>query len=231
MNVAIILAGGTGTRVGADVPKQYLTVNGKPVISYCLEKFQSVSAVDKIVIVAAEIWQTFISEWITKCGITKFAAFAPAGSSRQKSVLNGLEKAYEIGANPSDCVIIHDAARPNVSESMIESCLNIPDGADGVLPVLPLKDTVYVSENGREISSLLNRDLLFAGQSPEGFCLGKYYSIHNGLTEKDLSEVRGSSEIAYKNKLNIRLVRGDERNYKITTAADVEKFKSEAEVR
>lgn len=94
---------------------------------------------------------------------------------------------------------------------------------------MPVKDTIYYSETGEQISSLLNRDQLFAGQAPESFLFSKYLNIHEGMTEEQLSLVRGSSEIAFRHGLKVKLIPGDEHNYKITTMADLEKFKSEVE--
>lgn len=221
MNTAIVLAGGTGTRLGGNIPKQYLEVGNKPVITYCLDKFEVNQLIDEIVIVAAEEWCQFILENIVN--ISKFRCFAPAGSSRQHSIINGMRAA----SPQTERVVIHDAARPNVSDDTITQCILGLDECDGVMPVLPVKDTIYYSETGEQISSLLNRDQLFAGQAPESFLFNKYLSIHNNMTEEQLGSVRGSSEIAYRYGLKIKLIHGDEHNYKITTMADLEKFRSE----
>lgn len=223
MNTAIILAGGTGSRLGGNIPKQYLEVANKPIITYCLEKFENNKYIDEIVIVASSEWQEYITENNTQ--INKFKCFAPSGSSRQHSIINGMK----VVSSDTEKVIIHDAARPNVTDEMITECIIGLDDYDGVMPVLPVKDTIYFSENGECINSLLNRDQLFAGQAPESFLYKKYLSIHNGMDENDLEMVRGSSEIAFNNGLSVKLIKGDERNYKITTIVDLEKFKSEVE--
>lgn len=223
MNTAIILAGGTGTRLGGNIPKQYLKVAGKPIITYCLEKFETNDLIDEIIIVASFEWQEFILE--NAKNIIKFKGFAPAGLTRQHSIFNGMK----VASPKTRKVIIHDAARPNVSQETITQCIQGLDEYDGVMPVLSVKDTIYYSKNGEEINSLLNRDQLYAGQAPESFLYEKYLQIHKGMNESDLSQVRGSSEIAFKNGFNIKLIKGDEHNYKITTIVDLEKFKSEVE--
>lgn len=227
MNIAVILSGGQGLRLGKSTPKQYLMVAERPIIAYSLKKFNEHNSIDSIIIVAAVEWQQFLLKWIKKERIMKFKCFANAGVNRQHSVLNGMKKAYEIGAKDTDCVIFHDAARPNVSESIITECIDGLDDTDGVMPALPVKDTVYLSEDGKHINSLLNRDFLYAGQSPESFILGKYYSIQKNMSKNELGQVRGSSEIAFQNGLSIRIITGDEHNYKITTIADMSKFESE----
>lgn len=224
MNFAIVLSGGTGTRLKSDIPKQYIEVAGSPIIMYCLKTLQESECIDRICVVAADEWQQFLNDWIEKCNVTKFIGFAPAGASRQHSILNGLDKAAQIGAGQTDNCIIHDAARPNLSKELIARCMKTCEEFDGVLPVIPVKDTVYLSEDGKNITSLLNRDQLFAGQAPEAFNFGKYYDINRVLTVEELGKIRGSSEIAYSCGLKVGLVEGDENNYKITTAVDLEKF-------
>ena len=227
MNIAIILSGGTGTRLGYKIPKQYIEINKKPIIQHCIETFERNTKTDQIVVVAATEWQAYIDEIIKKQNITKFFSFAEAGSSRQHSIVNGLEVIYKANFQGKVNVIIHDAARPNLTNETINKCYDGLLEADGVMPVLPVKDTMYLSEDGKTIKSLLNRDQLFGGQAPESFDFEKYYKMHAGLTEQELSLVRGSSEIAYRNGLKMLLIAGDEHNYKITTESDLEKFKME----
>lgn len=229
MNIAIIIAGGVGLRMGGDIPKQYLLVGGKPIILYCVQAFEKHEAIDAIVIVASEEWQAFIREWLDKEHITKFVGFACGGSSRQASILNGLTVACRGEVAPTDVVVVHDAVRPNVSADIITECIVLAKEADGAMPVLPVKDTIYQSGNGKTVDSLLNRDELYAGQAPESFRLGKYYAIHQSLSPQEIDMVRGSSEIAFNYGLDIRLFEGDENNYKITTRVDYDKFVKQVE--
>lgn len=225
MVTAIVLAGGTGTRLGGNVPKQYLMAGEKPVIGYCLETFENCAQIEKIVIVCAADWQEFLQEWIDTLHIKKFCGFAPAGSSRQHSIYQGLLLAERLNTGEDDIVLIHDAARPCVSPELIEGCVTAAQEADGSMPVISVKDTVYQSRDGRSIDGLLCRDELFAGQAPECFRFGAYLKIHRGMSEEELEQVRGSSEIAYRNGMQIKLVPGSESNYKITTMEDLEKFR------
>lgn len=227
MNIAIILAGGVGSRMKAiDRPKQYIEVKGRPIINYCLQTFEHHKEIDEIYIVADESWQEYIREWLEKDRITKFKTFAPAGKSRQHSVYHGL-CACENSAGENDIVIIHDAARPFVTEEIIDECIAGARELDGAMPVITIKDTVYRSKDGKSIASLLERSELFAGQAPESFKYGKYKSIHDKATEEELMNTRGSSEIAYKNGMEIRLFPGAEKNFKITTMEDLTNFEAE----
>ena len=227
MNIAIVLAGGTGSRLGGDLPKQYLTVNEKPILAFSLETLNAHPAIDHIVIVANAEWEGYILEILDRYGIKKFAGFAPAGQSRQHSVLNGMTVAKSLdGVDDTTLVAIHDAARPNVSARMIGESLQL-QGYDATLAVIPIPDTVYYSDDGVQVSQVLNRDKLYAGQSPETFLLNKFYKAHENLSDDELCAVRGTAQLAYAQGLSVRLYPGEQSNYKITTMLDLEKFKLE----
>jgi 2-C-methyl-D-erythritol 4-phosphate cytidylyltransferase len=222
MIVALILAGGVGNRMNmGGLPKQYLMIRERPVIDYCLCTFQSHPSIDKIVIVSDEQWHEFIDVWLKNSNITKFAAYAPPGKTRQLSIYNGLIVINSIDAQSVESVIIHDAARPLVPETLITNCLQGLKEADGVMPVLPIKDTCYQSKDGKNISGFLPRNQLFIGQAPEAFHFNTYLKIHQQLSEDYLQNISGSSELAYKNGLKVVMIPGDERNFKITTKSDM----------
>jgi 2-C-methyl-D-erythritol 4-phosphate cytidylyltransferase len=226
MNIAIILSGGVGSRMGSDLPKQYMIVDGKPVIHYCMKTFLEVQEINAITIVVADEWRGFVEETISKMNPGKPVFYAQPGETRQFSIFSGLKEALNNGASDDDIVIIHDAARPMVSVGLISECLKGCSDADGVLPVIPVKDTLYQSKDGHNITSLLNRSELFAGQAPEAFLFGKYYALHNEMSHDDILKINGSTEIAYKGGLQIKLIRGDEMNFKITTPEDLSNFDS-----
>lgn len=224
MTVALILSGGSGARLGTDIPKQYLEVNDRPVISYCIERLSRHEGIHAIQIVAASQWQPHITDWLKVydvCG--KFRGFSTPGENRQLSVFHGLE---DIGkyADDMDIVLIHDAARPLLSDQMVTDCLQAMDGHDGVMPVLPMKDTVYKSVDGETVSTLLDRTQIYAGQAPEAFRIGLYYKANKRLLPDNIRKVNGSTEPAVMAGMNIAMIPGDEGNIKITTKNDLEHF-------
>ena len=221
MNIALILSGGTGTRFGSDIPKQYIEVCGKMIISYCLETIINHQMIDFVQIVADKNWHKFILENINS---EKFMGFSEVGENRQLSIYNGL--ADIVGyANENDYVLIHDAARPLVSAEMITNCIKTLEHHDGVLPVLPMKDTVYFSDDGKCISQLVDRSKIYAGQAPEAFRLSKYLAANEALMPEKILAINGSTEPAIIAGMDIAMIDGDEKNFKITTKADLEKFK------
>jgi 2-C-methyl-D-erythritol 4-phosphate cytidylyltransferase len=226
MVVALILSGGTGVRLGADIPKQYIEVLGKPIISYCIETISNHNMVDAIHIVADDKWQGQIRKWLEEADSNgKFRGFSLPGENRQLSIYNGIcdISAY---AGDDDYVFIHDAARPFLSSEMISECVTSLLGHDGVVPVLPMKDTVYLSNDGKKVSSLLRRNEIYAGQAPEMFVLGKYIEANRRLLPDDILKINGSTEPAIMANMDIAMIPGDEGNFKITTKVDLERMRS-----
>lgn len=222
MVTALLLSGGTGTRMGVETPKQYIEVKEKPIIAYCLQTLFSHEGIDTVQIVADEMWQKTILGCMESP--EKFRGFSLPGKNRQLSILSGLEDIRKY-AKGSDYVLIHDAARPLLSAALISDCLDAVTGHDGVLPVLPMKDTVYFSEDGERITSLLERSRIFAGQAPEIFALGKYYEANRALLPERIFKINGSTEPAVMAGMDIAMIPGDEGNFKITTKADLERFR------
>ena len=253
MTIAIILSGGSGSRLGGETPKQYIRIKGRSIIFHTLETIISHPNIAGIVIVAAKEYHDSISSELSKSEIkekNKILGYAMPGETRQLSVLSGMLFIQDmVGKNLTEApnyVLVHDAARPNISSSLISECLASVSGHEGVLPVLPMKDTVYLSDNGgKSISGLLDRGKLFAGQAPELFSFEKYLKANLSLVsgsaaynedgileankESAIYRINGSSEPAVMAGMDIVTIRGDEHNYKITTGEDLDKFAEEKE--
>lgn len=224
MVTALLLSGGTGTRMGVETPKQYIKVKGRMIIDYCLQTLLGHEAIDAVQIVADEMWQEKILACVENIWCGKFRGFSQPGKTRQLSVWNGLTDIRKYAGN-GDHVLIHDAARPLVSAQQITDCLEaVKAGHDGALPVLPMKDTVYYSEDGAAVTSLLERSRIYAGQAPELFVLGKYYEANRALFPERILRINGSTEPAVMAGMDIAMIPGDEGNFKITTKADLERF-------
>lgn len=224
MNIAIMLSGGIGSRAGGDIPKQYVQVNGKRLIYHSLDVLAKSQYIEKICVVATQEWQQVLTEEVK---YREKLVFANPGNNRQLSILNGLNTIKELyNISSEESVFIHDAARPYLTEEMIESYIAALDGHDGVLPVLPMKDTVYMSEDGKTISSLLERKTIYAGQAPEVFKFNKYYEANLRLLPDEILKINGSTEPAIMAGMDIVMVPGEEKNIKITTAEDIDLIKN-----
>lgn len=227
MNVVLILSGGKGTRMELDIPKQYLEIEGRRILAYCMQPFAESGNIDAVQIVADTRWHSAVTECLEMTGLMqRFRGFSVPGASRQLSVLNGLEDIRRY-AQPDSAVIVHDAVRPRVSLALIERSLATLLGHDGVLPVLPMKDTVYYSQTGQMIDRLLQRKCVFAGQAPETFRLEPYLAANRALLPEKILEINGSTEPAILAGLDIVMIPGEEGNYKITTAEDLRRFEQD----
>ncbi len=228
MNTALILSGGTGSRLGNKIPKQYLMVANRMVISYCLDTILKSPYIDAVQIVADIKWHEAILDscnYPDESYISKIKGFSLPGSNRQLSIYNGLEDISEYSVE-SDYVLIHDAARPFLSQDLIKRSFEALKQHDGVMPVLTMKDTVYLSEDGKHISSLLNRNHVYSGQAPESFVLGKYLEANRKLLPDGILNINGTSEPAIISGMDVTMIEGDENNFKITTKDDLKRFES-----
>lgn len=225
MVVALILSGGVGTRLGFDIPKQYIEIEGRTVISYSIECLSRHDGIDAIQIAAESVWRDQIRNWMAADGLDgKFRGFSDPGENRQLSIFHGLEDIRSF-AGDADYVFIHDAARPMLHRKQITDCIDGIRGHDGVLPVLPMKDTVYLSKDGKSVTALLKRSEIYAGQAPEMFRLGAYYEANCRLLPERILQINGSTEPAAMAGLDVAMIPGDERNFKITTKEDLERFR------
>lgn len=223
MNIAIMLSGGVGNRYGGNIPKQYIEIKGKRIIYYSLDSIVRSKFIDKICIVAHKEWQDVLNNEMDSQIKDKLLCYAEPGENRQLSILNGLQaiKHKIVNIMDDDLVFIQDAARPYLTEEMIKNYINAVEDHDGILPVLPMKDTVYMSEDGNTITSLLNRNTIFAGQAPEVFKFNKYLMANEVLLPEKIKMISGSTEPAILAGMDIILILGDENNIKITTQSDL----------
>ncbi len=224
MVFAVILAGGVGTRMGQTIPKQYIDIEGKPVLMHTLEKFQTCDKVDRIAIVADEEWRDQIRVWLAQYNITKFLDFATPGINRQESIFSGVTLCKDRSENEKDIVVIHDAARALVTSKLISDMIDALDGYDGCMAYLPLKDAIFFSETGHTVDEIVDRNKLFSAQTPECFYLLPYWDINNRTAPEDRALIMGNYELAYRYGWKIHPVPGDENNFKLTTPGDMDRM-------
>lgn len=224
MNFAIILAGGVGSRMGQCIPKQYIVVENKPVLIRTLEKFQACDKIDRVVIVADKVWQEQIKQWMTEYGITKFIDFAEPGKTRQESVYSGLRCCISQAEDESDIVLVHESARPLISEDLIHRIVCGLDGYDACVPVMPLNDSILFSRTGEVIDGLLDRNTLFKGQAPTSFRLKAYYELNSKTPSDKLSTFRADHELCFDNDWRVHCIPGEENNFKLTTPGDIDRM-------
>lgn len=224
MNIAIILSGGVGTRMGANIPKQYIMVANKPVIVYSIEQFVNSGSIDAYIIALDWQWKDFVEGYVANMNIAEPVYYSEPGETREFTIYNALKKAKEVGYADDDIVIIHDAVRPLVSKQIIDDCLEGCKKYDAAIATIDVKDTIYVSEAENCITAVPNRSILHAGQTPEAFKLGKYLRIHEERTHDEIAAVTGGAQFAAACGLKVFLSKGAEINFKLTTPEDLQRF-------
>jgi len=223
--IALILSGGVGTRMGSNIPKQYIEIGGKPILYHAVKAFQDHEDVDAIVIAADEAWEEYILKLIKAHKINKFVGFSKPGKTRQHTVLYGYEKIRELGYADDSVVMIQDGVRPFTTKQEIRLCSEEIQKCDYVLPATPPVDTVFVSEDGQNITGLLNRSTLRCGATPETMRLGPLLDLCERLSDEEISTVTNFAALAVKYGLSCHTVEGNPRNFKVTTAEDIVRLK------
>lgn len=216
---AIIAAGGSGTRIGGKTPKQYQEIGSTSALEMSINAFYNNKLADIICVVIAKEHKALFDKINKKLGDKLIYAYG--GKTRQDSVLNGLNKLKEY--NP-EIVLIHDAARPFVSEKLIKSIIKELKNNDAVLPAVKVKDTIKLAENNI-VRSTPEREKLYIAQTPQGFDFKTIYKLHKKYKGKAFTD---DVALAEKAGIKVKLVAGEYSNYKITTPEDMIMAKAES---
>lgn len=222
MNIAMILAGGVGARTGLNYPKQFYTVNNKPVIVYTLEKFQMSPSIDVIEVVCADEWKLEVMSYKEKYGITKLIGTAKGGSSGLYSALNGL-LAMD-WAEEEDYVLIHDSVRPFIDVDTIENNIEVAHQYGVAMTATKCVETLVYAEDGSYAEKVVPRDGLYRIQTPQTFTKGKILDL---LEKTDLDNCNEPSTFSLWMAMGnpIYCSKGNEKNIKITYPEDIDYFK------
>ncbi|WP_196598319.1 IspD/TarI family cytidylyltransferase [Pectinatus frisingensis] len=223
MNIALILAGGFGARMGQDIPKQFIHVNNRPIIIYTLEKFQQHQDVDKICVVCVDGWQAILRGYALQFGISKLDKIVSGGTTRFESTYNGMMSLKNV--SDEDIIIVHDAVRPMVTERSISETIRVCRKFGNSMSVLDCADTMYVRSDHEGTSSNINRDNLVRGQTPEAVCAKRMKDMYVMAQKKNL-QIDSISELQVALGLKVYFAPGAENNIKLTRIEDIELFKA-----
>ncbi len=223
MTYAIILAGGFGTRMkNSLIPKQFMNLKGKPIITHTIEKFLLVDSIDKIIIPCKEDWIQELEQMINKYTPSEKIKVITGGNSRNMSIKNSIEYINSLSPSKEDVIITHDAVRPFLSIEIIKNNVKEAKSNEMVIDTcVKAVDTIVQSKNNDIIDNIPNRDKLYLGQTPQS-C--KYW-IAKQIYSKEYDEYLFSStdlcRLAIENNIKTKIVEGDYFNIKITTDFDM----------
>ena len=224
-NVGLIIAGGSGNRMHQDIPKQFITVNERPVIVYTLEAFEKHPEIDAIAVVCIEGWEQVLWAYAKQFNIAKLQYVVPGGTNGQDSIRNGvyeLEKHFD----KDDIVLIHDAIRPMVSAEIISDNIRIAREFGNAITVIPCAEAMMQTENGAVSTGNYPRDNLKRTQTPQAFHIGDICDLHRRALEAGITNSVASCTLKIEMGEQVYFSAGSEKNIKLTTVEDIDIFKA-----
>lgn len=229
MVFSVILAGGTGNRMGnTDKPKQFLTIKDKPIIIHTIEKFLAQPKFEKIIVLTPQMWidhtNRIISKYIGECD--KIAVI-PGGDTRNETIMNSIdyiEKNYTL--DDDTIIVTHDSVRPFVTHRIIKENIAAAESFGACDTVIPATDTIVESFDENVISSIPERKNMYQGQTPQSFKAKQLREIYNSLTDSERDILTDAAKILVMKGHDVKLVQGETYNIKITYPYDLKIAKS-----
>ncbi|MBR1542500.1 MAG: 2-C-methyl-D-erythritol 4-phosphate cytidylyltransferase [Bacteroidaceae bacterium] len=227
MNIALIIAGGSGNRMGQDIPKQFMYVENAPIIIHTLQCFQQHPDIAAIAVVCLNGWETVLQSYANQYSITKLKHIFPGGNSGMESIHNGIFGLKEAGYADDDLVLIHDAVRPLLSQDIISSNIAICKAYGYAITGIKCREAILESEDGFSSSKSIPRDMLVRTQTPQTFRLKNIIEAHKEAEAKGITDSVASCTLcAELGNREMHIVPGSEKNIKVTTVEDLEILKA-----
>lgn len=226
MNIALIIAGGTGHRMGQSIPKQFLNVNDIPVIVYTLQAFQNHPNIDAIEVVCLEGWHDILRAYAEQFGISKLENIVNGGKNGQDSIRNGL---YDIASrhdDDDDIVLVHDGIRPNVSSEIISDNIRVCRKFGNAITVIPCNAAMLKTTDGLQSTSQVPRDNLKETQTPQTFFVKDLVAAHKEALSRGITNSVASCTMYIELGKKLYMSTGSEKNIKLTTPDDIDIFKA-----
>lgn len=225
-NIALIIAGGVGARMGQDIPKQFLSVYDKPVIVYTMEAFQNHPDIDAIEIVCVDDWQGALKAYAKQFGIAKLENVVSGGKNGQDSIRNGLYDIVQRHNGEDDVVLIHDAIRPMVSAEIITDNIRVCRENGNAITVVPCTAAMLKTYDSLSTTEQVPRDNLKITQTPQAFFVNDIVEAHKEALAKGITNSVASCTMYIELGRKLYMSKGSEKNLKLTTTEDIEIFKA-----
>ncbi len=227
MNIAVIIAGGSGRRAGQKIPKQFINIYDKPIIIYTLEGFQRHPDIDAIEVVCLEGWHDILRAYARQYDITKLKWIVSGGDSGQESIRNGVFNLKD-KCQPNDVIIIHDGIRPMIDEDVLSDVIVTCKKHGNAVTSLPYNEQIFRIKDEYTTEEYIPRETLRRVMTPQAYKFDKLYWAYEKAFRENIG-IHGSS---YTNTMMVDLgetlhfASGSNKNIKITTADDFELFKA-----
>lgn len=227
MNIAIVFASGSGVRMGAGIPKQFLEVNGKPILVHTLQLFQYHRKIDKIYVSVLKEYIPYVETLADEYRLTKVAAILAGGDTAQESIYLALKKAEEENkGNP--IVLLHDGVRPFVAYNTISDNIACVRKHGNAITCTPCYETVLISKNGDTVEYVPFRKETYSAQAPQSFYLKDILQIHDRIraTERGYEDMVDACTMCTSLNIPVHMVQGNRGNIKVTTPEDFYSFRA-----
>lgn len=228
MNIALLIAGGSGNRMGQDIPKQFMHVDGCPIIIHTLQAFQKHPDIQAIAVVCLKGWDTVLQSYANQFNIDKLKWIFPGGDTGFESIHNGIYGLKEKGCDGEDLVLIHDAVRPLLSQEIISNNIATCKAYGYAITGIQCREAILESFDGFASKKSIPRDTLIRTQTPQTFRLKNIIEAHESAVSKGIVDsVASCTLIAELNEdIEMHIVPGSEKNIKITSVEDLEILKA-----
>ncbi len=227
MVVALLTAAGMGTRMGQNIPKQFMHVENKPLIIHTMEAFQRHPSIDAIVVVTLPAWTDVLKAYAAQFNITKLKLVVPGGATGQESIYNGLMAIKEEMTEDDTIVMIHDGNRCLVSSEIISDSLATFKAHGSAVAAIPCVEAVFrSSDNGLSSTISIPREQLFRTQTPHTYTLEKLLWAHEEAQKRNITNTAASCTLMQQLGETVYFSKGSEENLKITTVDDMMIFKA-----
>ena len=224
-NVALIIAGGVGNRMGQDIPKQFLNVFDKPVIVYTMECFQHHPNIDGIVVVCIDGWHEMVRSYAKQFGIAKLDSVVSGGKTGFESIIMGTKEVERLYGWES-LILVHDAIRPNLSSDIIDNNIRICHEKGNAITCIPCQEAMLYTEDRIESWKSINRDNLLRTQTPQTFYVKDLRKVQEEALSKWMTNTVASCTLMIEMWYTVYKADGNEKNVKLTTPDDIEIFKA-----
>ena len=228
MNIALLTAGGTGNRMGQDIPKQFMCIDNTPIIIYTMQAFQHSDEIDAIAVVCLEGWEVVLQAYANQYGISKMRWIFKGADTNQASIRNGVAGLLDAGCSEDDIVLVHDGVRPLVSEEIIRNNIDVCVKDGYAVTGLLCKEAIMekAGENVRGID--IPRERLIRTQTPHTYRLGTLSRAHDEAEKKGIRNTVASCVLfSLLGVTEQHIVWGSEKNgLKLTRPEDIELFKA-----
>lgn len=221
MVYAAVLAGGSGLRMGGNLPKQFLEVAGRPVIIRSIDAFVESGSIDKIFVAVSEDYYDYTAQLIKKY-IDEFdVQLVVGGKNRNETLLNVLHGISDI--SDDDIILTHDAVRPFIDKRIIDENIIAAREYGACNTVVPAVDTILRSSDGRFIESVPVRSEIFHAQTPQSFRVKKLSELYENMSDEEMEKFTDACSVFIENGDKVYMVTGDRNNIKLTYPEDMEK--------